>query len=157
MRLNLYKSQDDSRVCLKALLPIRTITLEPNGELNLLYPKFTVPYDEKTLTANYCRIEEFNRYYFINSMSLLNGTMVSISCSVDPLMSFYNNYKSSIGYCIRNQNNIQPWVKDDLRPIFPYTNTRVLKLENSIFNIDSADPNDSTNFILMVSGAIKKQ
>ena len=157
MTLLLFKTNNDTRTCLKGLEQISKIILHPNAELNLLKPSFTIPYSGQYLTANYCYIDTFDRYYFINDMSLLNGKMLSVSCSVDPLMSFYKYFKFSVGYCTRNQNDIQPWIKDDLRPLAPYTTTRVLKLDNNIFNIDTADPNKSTNFLLTVSGANKKQ
>lgn len=157
MTLSLFKTNSDSRVCLKPIERIANLTLLPNGELSILKPSFTIPFSNTYLKANYCYIDDFGRYYFINDMSILNGTMLSINCSVDPLMSFYEYFKLSKGYCIRNQNDIQPWVKDDLRPVVPYTTTRVLKLDNNIFNIDKADANSSTNFLLTVSGANKKQ
>lgn len=157
MTLSLFKTNNDSRTCLKTLERIVDLTLQPNAELNLLKPSFTIPYSGTYLTSNYCYIDTFDRYYFINDMSLLNGKMLSVSCSVDPLMSFYKYFKFSKGFCTRNQNDIQPWIKDDLRPLAPYTTTRVLKLDNNIFNIDKANPNTSTNFLLTVSGANKKQ
>ena len=157
MILSLFKTNNDSRTCIKVLEQIANLNIQPNAELNLLKPSLTIPYSNTYLTANYCYIDEFNRYYFINDMSLLNGKMLSVSCSVDPLTSFYKYFKSSIGFCTRNENDIQPWIKDELRPVAPYTTTRVLKLDNNIFNIDKANPNTSTNFLLTVSGANKKQ
>lgn len=157
MTLTLFKTNNDTKTCLKTLERIANLDLQPNAELNLLKPSFTIPYSNTYITANYCYIDTFDRYYFISDKSLLNGKMLSITCSVDPLMSFYKYFKFSKGYCTRNENDIQPWIKDDLRPLAPYTTTRVLKLDNNIFNIDSADPNKSTNFLLTVSGANKKQ
>lgn len=157
MQLKVYKTNDDSRVCLKALEHFTTYNLYLNDEINILNPTFTLGYSSRILEANYCYCDIFKRYYYINNISVINGERMVLSCTVDPLMSFYNNFKSSMGYCIRNQNDIQPWIKDDLRPIAPYTTTRVLKLDNNIFNIDKASSSSSTNFLLTVSGANKKE
>ena len=81
MILSLFKTNNDSRTCLKTLERIVDLTLQPNAELNLLKPSFAIPYSGTYLTANYCYIDTFDRYYFINDISLLKEKIFFILLS----------------------------------------------------------------------------
>lgn len=89
----------------------------PNIALDLLNPVIVV---EETaaniMSANYCYIEELGRYYHIvGKTGPVNG-LFTVSCSVDPLMSFKTEILALRGIVSRNPDNYDMYLKDSRIP-----------------------------------------
>lgn len=52
---------------------------------------------------NYCYIRQFNRYYFITNMTILNNNIYEFSLSVDVLMSYKNKILEQTAFISTNQ------------------------------------------------------
>lgn len=72
-----------------------SITATPTNDIDILNPVVLLNYNSSYLGANYAYISEFGRYYYINDEAVKPGQSITLTMSVDPLMSF----KSSILGC----------------------------------------------------------
>lgn len=85
MKITLYKNLSDNKDAIKDI----TIIKEANGTMkedcSILDPVIIMKNFSELFTANYLFIEDFNRYYFINDITVLNNGYSSISCHHDIL------------------------------------------------------------------------
>lgn len=124
LHVTFYNNLSDSKVMNKNISPIvlsgeDTIVgeLTPTQAVGVLNPVLIVDYRQQLLSANYCKINEFNRYYYCTVAVDTGGRMI-VTCKVDPLMSF----NTSIGECEINviRNSVKPsYVADSSLPIDP--------------------------------------
>ena len=54
--------------------------------------------------TNYCRIAQFNRFYFIQNISYLNGNIVEIACHVDVLTTYRKDIRQSMQLVSRQEH-----------------------------------------------------
>lgn len=138
MVLNLYSTSDDTRKVDKTLTTVKDITAIPSDNVTMLTPAFIVEYDSTILSANYCYIAEFNRYYFIRDITLLRGNRLQINCAVDVLMSFSTEIKNCSAMISRSESVGKPTnIPDNSLPINP--NTFIVKsilFPNNPFGVD---------------------
>lgn len=86
-----------------------------------------------TPNYNYCRISEFNRYYFINNISWLGGTAFQLDLHVDVLYTYADEIKNLTAYVTYSGSG--KWLTID--PRMPVNATPVLEETN--VPINSAD------------------
>lgn len=109
-----YSNKADKRVVNKSSYITRYDTLRGNfkDEVNLLNPTFIVE-SKEVPTCNYCYIEDFRRYYYINDIKVIRNNIYSISCSVDVLMSYKQYITNSTQYVSRQENTYNELLVDD--------------------------------------------
>lgn len=91
------------------------------GEINILEPDLLMAYDGNTnlLTANYCFVDLFHRYYFIRSLTLTSARRLIADCYVDPLMSWKTQLKECNVLVVRNEFVGLNQIVDTSYPINP--------------------------------------
>ena len=124
LHVTFYNNTSDSKVMNKNISPIvlsgvDTIVAEltPTQTVAVLNPVLIIDYRPQLIEANYCKINEYNRYYYCNFATDTGGRMV-VSCKVDPVMS----HKERINECEINviRNSVKPsYVADSSLPIDP--------------------------------------
>ena len=124
LHVTFYNNTSDSKVMNKNISPIvlsgeSTIVAEltPTQAVDVLNPVLIIDYRPQLIGANYCKINEYNRYYYCKFATDTGGRMI-VSCKVDHLMSF----SASIGECKINvvRNSVKPsYVADSSLPIDP--------------------------------------
>ena len=62
--------------------------------------------------CNYCYIEEFNRFYFIDDIVIQNNKLFSLALSVDVLESYKNKFMVLDAFVLRNEFQYDPFVND---------------------------------------------
>lgn len=62
--------------------------------------------------CNYCYIEEFKRFYFIDDIVIQNNKLFSLALSVDVLESYKNKYMVLDAFVLRNEFEYDPFVND---------------------------------------------
>ena len=62
--------------------------------------------------CNYCYIEEFKRFYFIDDIVIQNNKLFSLALSVDVLESYKNKYMILDAFVLRNEFQYDPFVND---------------------------------------------
>lgn len=110
-----------------------SITATPTGDIDMLNPAVLLNYDASYLNANYAYISEFGRYYYINDASVKPGQSITLTMTVDPLMSFKNTIANCMACVTRSESIGHPTeIVDDRLPIDP--NKKEMLSQVSVFN-----------------------
>ena len=95
MKIIFYKVTDDRIVMNKDISgthKIKEVTGTWKTDCNVLEPNIEVAYDGSLMSANYCYIGDFGRYYFLEPPVLSTQRML-FKCSVDVLKSYADDIK----------------------------------------------------------------
>lgn len=150
-----YQNKADSRVVDKTrYITMYNKILRGNfrDEVDLLKPTFTIESINVPM-FNYCYIEDFQRYYFINDIRLIRNNVYSISCSVDVLMTYKEFINTSSQYVSRQENEYNELLQDTY-VTFSEDYSFTIKEQHLDFldyaNISDSDSgyNDLTNILL---------
>lgn len=123
MKLEIYNNNSNNNVINKNITLVNEIYFNLKSDNSILQPILIL---KNYIGGNYCYIDKFKRYYFINDVRLLNGGLYELQLNVDVLMT----YKDEI------MNN-------------PITTSKVIKLENEI---DFTGLYDFKQYLLMIGG-----
>lgn len=121
--------------------PLTILTGEFRSDVNILYPVVDVELPISFLNINlnafnYVRIEEFNRYYFVNSMDICNGNgevetktiLLRLYLQVDVLMSWKEDIKKLNCYISRQENKYDTLYVDTKLPTKSDVITNIYRL-----------------------------
>ena len=89
---------------------------------------------------NYCYIQDLGRYYFIDSIERMNGTIYKIRVSVDVLKSFSSQIENINAIIVKSENPDNNFVNCEKSETF----------ENEVINLTD-NFNHSGNLILVTS------
>lgn len=123
MKLKIYNNNSNGNVINKNITLINELDFNLKSDNSILQPILVL---KNYVGGNYCYIDEFKRYYFINDLRLLTGGLYELHLNVDVLMT----YKDII---INN----------------PITTQKIVKLNNEI---DFTTLYDFTQYLLMIGG-----
>ena len=108
MTVKFYKNKSDKMHMTKSISQIgNNITNAVIKEnVSVTDPVFTLKAYSgfNPATANYCYIDELNRYYYITDITILTPDVYLISCHVDVLMSFKSDILDNTAVIARQQN-----------------------------------------------------
>lgn len=144
MQIVLYKNSSENNVIGKNLTQIKTLECNFKNDVSIINPNLVLYYESALLSANYCYIPNFNRYYYIDEIIPITGDRSVIRCKVDVLESFKNDIKS-LTAIINKQESIADKFIDDGSWIVE--NKDFLQSYNF-----SNGFNDSGEFILITAG-----
>lgn len=105
MTIVLYQNSSDSNVMHKNLEVVETLTGALKDSCSVTDPVVLVEGDNFA-NINYMKIEEFNRFYFVNNITSVKNGLWSISGHVDVLTT-YANELISIGAIIGRTEDIR--------------------------------------------------
>lgn len=94
--------------------------------------------------VNYAYIQEFGRYYYINSITMERNNMCRLDMSTDVLMSHKTAIKNCSGIVARNENLYNTQIIDDQLRFLGYKEINTLKLSGAVKNGET--------YILAVNG-----
>ena len=123
MKLKIYNNNSNGNVINKNITLIKELDFNLKSDNSILQPILIL---KNYTEGNYCYIDEFNRYYYINDVRVLKGGLFELHLNVDVLMT----YKDII---INN----------------PITTQKIVKLNNEI---DFTTLYDFTQYLLMIGG-----
>lgn len=123
MRLKIYNNNSNNNVINKNITLVNEIDFNLKADNSILQPILILKNYEG---GNYCYIDEFERYYFINDVRLLNGGLYELILNVDVLMTYKNEILNN-----------------------PITTRKVIKLNNEI---DFSNLYDFKQYLIMIGG-----
>lgn len=85
MNLTLYKNSSDNRCINKKIKQVLSLSGNLKNESSIMNP--TVIIETNIIDFNYLYIKEFNRYYYVNNITILRNNLIQVDASVDVLMS----------------------------------------------------------------------
>lgn len=113
MKIELYKTIDPINKLNKTLTNKLELTGNLKNDCDIMRPLIEVSYFNNWKEFNYCYIEEFGRYYFIDDVTFSNKVL-RISMSVDVLMSFRSDILNSEGTAHRAGNKENRDIVDNM-------------------------------------------
>ena len=149
MTVTLYKNTSDKRNLNKVISEIKSVSATAKGDINIISPTLIIQYFNTDF--NYCYISELNRFYYVNSITLLTGQRMQINLSVDVLMTYKEEIKNLTVNVLRYENIEPTFLSDSRIPLFSDTVQKVIEFPENIFNLESPSEN-SKNFLLTVAG-----
>ena len=149
MTVTLYKNTSDKRNLNKVISEIKRVSATAKGDINIISPTLIIQYFNTDF--NYCYISELNRFYYVNSLTLLSGQRMQINLSVDVLMTYKEEIKNLTVNVLRYENIEPTFLTDSRIPLFSDTVQKVIEFPENIFNLESPSEN-SKNFLLTVAG-----
>ena len=149
MTVTLYKNTSDKRNLNKVISEIKSVSATAKGDINIISPTLIIQYFNTDF--NYCFISELNRFYYVNSLTLLTGQRMQINLSVDVLMTYKEEIKNLTVNVLRYENIEPTFLSDSRIPLFSDTVQKVIEFPENIFNLESPSEN-SKNFLLTVAG-----
>lgn len=106
MNITLYVNSDDNRKLNKNLTSAYDVSAVIYDDCSIIRPVLKIKYFAGLASYNYLYIADYNRYYFINDITLSPANIAFIKCSCDVLMSFKNEILSTY-QTITRYNDIQ--------------------------------------------------
>ena len=136
MQVQLLSIPDDTRKINKTvnqvteLLPC-AVTEDSNSILN---PRLLLKWNESYIGANYAYIPEFQRYYFIDDISLNTGGNCVVSLSVDVLYTYAAQIMQLKVTAARSSNKYNRYLNDNQQVTTNNPINQIKKLPNMPFN-----------------------
>ena len=149
MNVILYNNKSDKRQLVKNITEIKTLAAVAKGDINIISPTLII--QNFSTEFNYCNISNFDRYYFVKSITLLTGQRVQIDLTIDVLMTYKEEIKNLTVNVLRYENIEPTFLTDSRIPLFSDTVQKVIEFPENIFNLENPSEN-SKNFLLSVAG-----
>ena len=143
MIITLYNNASEKNKIGKNLSVVETLMGNLKEQSSITHPVITIE-RASPIGFNYCYIDEFSRFYFVDDVVMLTNNIMRVSLSVDVLESFKNQ--------ILNQNVIIDKNTFDVNKYLPDENWMVnVKTKTDIVNFPSGLL-ESGEFILITAG-----
>ena len=149
VKVKLYNNASDNRVVHKAITQIGTDrTCQITDNCDVTNPRIILNMNSGDLSANYMYIADFNRYYYITGITILNGNQTEISGHCDVLMSFWTYIKNCQCTAGRSSSNFDDYLDDPMVSIKETYRTETRRLSGEF--TPTAD--GSNHYVLTIGG-----
>lgn len=134
MEIQLYKNNSSDIETDKSLTHVITISGTLKDECSIVYPEIIVAGNSKIITANYAYIPEYNRYYFIENITIVKNGLYRLSLHTDVLMSFKKYIRGMYAIVARSSDNSNMYIIDTKMKTLQYNNYNVYTSNKSFDN-----------------------
>lgn len=145
MNVVLYTNVSDNNVITKNLTEYATYTGTLRKESSVITPTLLIE-SETPIVANYARIPEFDRYYYITDVVSVRNDLWQVSFRVDVLMSFAQAIKQLPVIVSNAENDDSRYMSGSQWATTVKTKTDVINFPNGLL--------DTGEYILITSGGI---
>lgn len=143
MIINFYRNLSDPDTLNKDLTALFELSGTLRDECDVENPVILIE-NNGMISANYCYIPDFGRYYYIENQTIVRNDLVRLTLKVDVLYT-YRNEISSLNVIINNSSdNNDNYLSSELWVAKVKTSTDVLNFPDGF--------NDSGEFILITAG-----
>lgn len=132
MNITLYVQTKDRDIIEKNLTSAQSYVGQARGEISVESPVITIISSVSLIKFNYCFIEEFNRYYFIDSKKLVRNNVWEFTLSEDYLYTWRNMIYTWTVELERAQYDWNLYFKDGEMMCIEGHNLNVLEFPNSL-------------------------
>ena len=143
MVITLYNNTSEKEKIGKTLSVVDTLTGAIKQPSSIKNPTILIEYNNPT-AFNYCHIDEFNRYYFVNDIIVERNNLLRVSLTVDPLESFKTQILAQQVIIDKNTANFDLYLPDENLLTLVKTKTDILNFPSGLL--------DSGEFILITAG-----
>lgn len=123
IKVYLYNTADEPNRIRKTLPTVTPVTgtIRDPGSVDVLQPDILIA-GTVDPSCNYCYIDVFDRYYFVNSTSIRSG-LTELHCTVDVLMSYQSDILALPAIAARAQtenNQYSSYLIDSQQKCYTY-------------------------------------
>lgn len=152
MQIKFGYTFDDRRKLEKNVKWFDTFNCKPFTDYNISAPNLLIVNATGAIANNnYAYIADYQRYYYVDSVTVGRNGMYIVQLLVDVLMTYVDGIKNLSATISRQENIGINDIVDSLLPLQNRKDLVVIEFESSEFNISSAGAGDY-NFVLNVSG-----
>ena len=152
MQIKFCYTFDDRRKLEKSITWFNTFDCKPYTDYNISAPNLLITNATGAIANNnYAYISDYQRYYYVDSVTVGRNGMYVVQLSVDVLMSYVDGIKNLSATISRQENIGINDIVDSLLPLQNRKELAVIEFESSEFNISNANTS-SYNFVLNVAG-----
>ena len=152
MQIKFGYTFDDRRKLEKSVTWFDTFDCKPYTDYNISAPNLLITNATGAIANNnYAYIADYQRYYYVDSVTIGRNGMYVVQLSVDVLMTYADAIRNLSATISRQENIGINDIVDSLLPLQNRKELAVIEFESSEFNIASAGTGDY-NFVLNVSG-----
>lgn len=121
MTITAYRITDNNNVVDKVTgTAIASAVVRPTAAVDMHNPAFVVDVNNALYTCNYLYCDTFQRWYYINNISVSAGQTMTLHCTVDVLKSFATEIKALRATVVRSESAGAPtYIPDSQLPINP--------------------------------------
>lgn len=131
--VTLYSNKASKEVVDKqsSLTQIEALTGEFRGSMSVLYPVIQIKPTTTTTVAklltqcNYVYIQEFNRYYFVDTITCVANDMIELELSIDVLYSWKTAILAQNVIVSRNEKEYALYLDDSMLKVYNNPNITV--------------------------------
>lgn len=134
LSVTIYKNNSDRRYLTKNLSSGHTVSAKITDACDILNPVLELEYFSALPNMNYVDIPSWNRKYFIDSMSVLEGGRCLIKCHVDVLSTYASQIKSSSAIVCRQEKVYNNYLNDEFYQSRQYKITTVQNFSRCPFS-----------------------
>lgn len=134
VNINLYQNYSPPEFVNKNIELISTVPCVIKDDTDIMHP--VIEFSFPLVSGNYCYIQRFSRYYYINQPSLLRGQQSEIRLDVDALMSFKGAIYSSNVIAERATNHVNKFLPDII-PLEARKNIIYKRLTGGVYDLGS--------------------
>ena len=155
MQIKFGYTFNDRRKLTKNVNWSESFSCKPYSDYNISAPNLLIVNATGAIANNnYAYIADYQRYYYVDSVTVGRNGMYIVQLSIDVLMTYADGIKN-INATISRQENVG--INDIVDSLLPLQNRKelaVIEFESSEFNIANANTS-SYNFVLNVAGGGK--
>lgn len=148
MQIILYNTNSDNREVHKRLDNERILNGQLLEDTDVMTPQVKITYIDN-VNYNYAYIPMFGRYYYIVGITVDEGQNLTLSLSVDVLMSFWDEFKASQCVAERSSSKYNEFIADNKVAFSPKIRTEYRKLP---FNFSPTE--NGNHYVLTLGGNI---
>lgn len=131
MNIILYVNNSEKNKIGKSLTQIDSFSGTLRENCDVLNPSITFDVDiSQVINANYMYIPDFNRYYFVTDIEILNNRLIRISGGVDVLETYKTQILLQTGVIYRQENQWNLYLDDGFFKTYQPTNTVLKEFPN---------------------------
>ena len=101
MKLKIYNNKSNNNVLNKKITLVKELDFTLKSDNSIMQPILVL---KNYVEGNYCYIDEFHRYYYINDVRLLNGGLYELQLDVDVLMTYKDEIINAEWYSVNGVN-----------------------------------------------------
>lgn len=147
INIYLYQNKNSNNSINKTPTQVAVIEGTFKRPTSVVHPVVEIQYN--SVAFNYCYIQEFNRYYYVDDIVVINNKLIEIHCTSDVLMSFKNQLMTHTAIVKRNEYEYDAYLDDEREKIEKGKQYKIIEAVGGV-DISSANSRSNNGNIVLI-------
>lgn len=152
MNITLYNNTSPRIVADKRIIPVGYVTGTFRATADVLRPVITLQAGSVPDNCNYIGINDFGRFYYVESSRMITTDLIELSLYVDVRKSFITEFLDNSGIVDRQTNNYDMYLKDNKIPCSAKKALTIKKFSDTPFKGNDGTTNLNRVYMLVLGG-----